>query len=63
MYFPFRSTATLSDSAMTSWSLWVMITMAFPSARMVRSTSKSLLVSWGVSTAVGSSRMRISAPR
>ena len=63
MYFPFRSTATLSDRAMTSWSLWVMMTMAFPSARMARRMAKSFSVSWGVRTAVGSSRIRISAPR
>ncbi len=62
-YCPFRSTATRSEMAMTSWSLWVMMTMDFPSARMFRSTSKSRSVSWGVSTAVGSSRIRMSAPR
>ena len=49
--------------AMTSLSLWVMMTMDFPSARMFRSTEKSFSVSWGVSTAVGSSRIRMSAPR
>ena len=48
---------------MTSWSLWVMMTMALPSAFMARRMSKSRSVSWGVSTAVGSSRMRMSAPR
>ena len=63
MYLPFRSTATLSEMAMTSWSLWVMMTMALPSAFMARRMSKSRSVSWGVSTAVGSSRMRMSAPR
>ena len=63
MYLPLRSTATLSLRAMTSWSLWVIMTMALPSAFMARSTSKSLSVSWGVRTAVGSSRIRISAPR
>ena len=63
MYLPLRSTATLSDRAITSWSLWVMMTMALPSARMLRSTSKRRSVSWGVRTAVGSSRMRMSAPR
>ena len=63
MYLPLRSTATLSEMAMTSWSLWVMMTMALPSAFMARRMSKSRSVSWGVSTAVGSSRMRMSAPR
>ena len=63
MYLPFRSTATWSEMSITSWSLWVMIMMALPSSFMFRSTAKSLSVSWGVSTAVGSSRMRVSAPR
>ena len=39
---------------MTSWSLWVMMTRALPSAFIFRMTSKSRSVSWGVSTAVGS---------
>ena len=63
MYLPLRRTATLSDRAMTSCSLWVMMMMALPSARMLRSTWKSLSVSCGVRTAVGSSRIRTSAPR
>ncbi|CUP39751.1 Uncharacterised protein [Flavonifractor plautii] len=63
MYLPLRRTATRSERAMTSWSLWVMMTMALPSARMLRRTAKSFSVSWGVRTAVGSSRIRMSAPR
>ena len=63
MYWPFRSTATRSDTSMTSWSLWVMMTRALPSAFMFRMTSNRRSVSWGVSTAVGSSRIRMSAPR
>ena len=41
----------------------VMMTIAFPSSRIFRRTAKSLSVSCGVRTAVGSSRIRISAPR
>ena len=63
MYLPLRSTATRSEISMTSWSLWVMMTMALPSAFILRITSKSRWVSWGVRTAVGSSRIRILAPR
>ena len=63
MNCPWRSTATRSLSASTSCILCVMMTMALPSLRMLRSTAKSLSVSCGVSTAVGSSRIRMSAPR
>ena len=59
---PLRSTATLSDIAMTSLSLWVIIIKDLPSAFIARMTEKSFSVSCGVSTAVGSSRMRMSAP-
>ena len=38
-------------------------TMALPSARILRSTLKSFSVSCGVRTAVGSSRISVSAPR
>ena len=61
--WPWRSTATRSLSVSTSCILCVMMTMALPSSRMLRRTVKSLSVSCGVSTAVGSSRMRMSAPR
>ena len=37
---PLRSTATRSEMAMTSWSLCVMMTMAFPSAFIVRRMAK-----------------------
>ena len=63
MNWPWRRMATRSDRASTSCILWVMMTMALPSSRMLRSTAKSLSVSCGVSTAVGSSRIRMSAPR
>ena len=61
--WPRRRTATLSESSSTSWSLCVMMTTLLPSSRMLRRTAKSLSVSCGVRTAVGSSRMRMSAPR
>ena len=63
IYSPLRSTATRSDSSSTSLSLCVMMMIALPSERMLRSTSKRRSVSCGVRTAVGSSRIRMSAPR
>ena len=62
-YCPLRSTATRSDRDSTSCILWVMMTIALPALRMLRRMAKSLSVSCGVSTAVGSSKIRISAPR
>ncbi len=63
MYCPFRSTATRSDKDSTSCILCVIITIAFPSSLIFRNTRNSFSVSCGVSTAVGSSRINISAPR
>ena len=63
MYRPFRSTATRSEIASTSFNLCVMIRMDFPSSRIFRSMAKRRSVSCGVSTAVGSSRIKMSAPR
>ena len=63
IYFPWRKTLTRSDTAITSWSLCVMIINAFPSAFILRMTANRRSVSCGVRTAVGSSRIRISAPR
>ena len=62
MYSPLRRMETRSEISSTSLSLWVMMMMAWPSAFMRRSTSKSLAVSWTVRTAVGSSRMMTLAP-
>ena len=62
-YSPLRKIATRSETESTSCSLWVMMTTALPSAFMLRITANSFSVSCGVSTAVGSSRIRISAPR
>ena len=63
IYSPFLRTDTRSDISITSLSLWVMIMMDLPSSFIRRRTAKSRCVSCGVSTAVGSSRMSISAPR
>ena len=63
IYCPFRRIATRSDKASTSCNLWVMIMIEHPSSRMFRRISNSLSASCGVNTAVGSSRIRILAPR
>ena len=55
---PLRSTAISSDRAMTSPSLWLMKTMALPWRAMRRNASNSCSASWGVSTAVGSSKIK-----
>ena len=60
---PARITVTWSHRAITSFSLWVMRMTVLPCARKRRNTSNSWAISWGVSTAVGSSRMRVLAPR
>ncbi len=60
---PRRSTVMSSETALTSRSLWEMNTIAVPSARSCRMMPSSSSVSWGVSTAVGSSRMRMRASR
>ena len=62
MCSPFLRTATTSEISITSFSLCVIMMIAFPSSRIVLSTEKSFLVSCGVRTAVGSSRMSMSAP-
>ena len=60
---PPRMTVTRSETAMTSLSLWVMKTMVLPRALRERRMSNSSAASPGARTAVGSSRIRISAPR
>ena len=60
---PRRMTVIRSAIALTSRSLWVMNTIDLPLSLSPRMTSSSSSVSCGVSTAVGSSRIRISAPR
>ena len=60
---PWRRTRTRSETAITSRSLWLMKTMERPSATARRRVRKSASVSCGVSTAVGSSRIRMRASR
>ena len=60
---PARMTVIASAYSSTSSSLWEMkITVALLAVSS-RSEANSSSTSWGTSTAVGSSRMRISAPR
>ena len=63
IYFPFLRIATRSDNSNTSFSLCVIIIIALPSSLIFLRTSNSLSTSCGVSTAVGSSRIKIFAPR
>ena len=60
---PCRMTVMVSDTSITSSSLCVMSTTVPPASRNERSTAHSSRTSKGESTAVGSSRMRILAPR
>jgi len=59
---PARMALTRSVTARTSFSLWVTSSTVRPSPASRRSTAKRRLLSCGVNTAVGSSRMRMSAP-
>ncbi len=60
---PFRRTVTRSEISITSFSLWVMMMTEHPCCFMFRMMRNSLRISCGVSTAVGSSMIRIRAPR
>ena len=60
---PRRITVILSATSRTSRSLWVMKTIAFPASLSWRMISISSSVSWGVRTAVGSSKTSTSASR
>ena len=60
---PPRSTVASSQKSVTSWSLWLMKMTDRPSSAMRRNTPPSSSASAGVSTAVGSSRIRIRASR
>ncbi len=55
---PRRSTVIRSEISRTSLSLWVMKMIEVPPACSERMISNSSSVSWGVSTADGSSRIR-----
>ena len=61
--WPRRMTLTVSVISMISRSLWVIRMMVLPSSRRRLRMRKSWSASAGVSTPVGSSRMRISALR
>ena len=63
MVSPLRRTVTRSVFSMTSFILWLMKMTAQPSSFILRMMWKSLIVSWGVSTAVGSSKINMRAPR
>ena len=63
IFSPRRSTVTRSEISSTSFSLWLMKTIETPSSFSARSTSNSSCVSCAVSTAVGSSRIRMRASR
>ena len=60
---PLRSTATRVDTRSTSASLWLIKIMERPCDTIRPSVSNSASLSCGVSTAVGSSRIRMRAPR
>ena len=60
---PARSTAMRCDTRSTSSSLWLMKMIDSPRATICASVAKSDSLSCGVSTAVGSSRIRMRAPR
>ena len=60
---PRRITYTMSVAAMISRSLWVMRRMVTPSRLRIARISNSRSASCGVSTPVGSSRIRMRAPR
>ena len=63
IYLPLRRTVQRSATAMISLSLWVIKRMDLPSFLNPRMISISSSISCGVSTAVGSSKMRISLSR
>ncbi len=60
---PARSTATRCETRSTSSSLWLMKMMDSPCATICDKVSNRASPSCGVSTAVGSSRIRMRAPR
>ena len=63
IYRPLRRTVTRSETSMISLSLWEMNSRLFPSAARPRMIFMSSSISCGVSTAVGSSKIRISLSR
>ena len=63
MSFPLFKIAQRSATCLISSSLWVIRIIVFPLSLSPRIISKRKLISCGVSTAVGSSKIRISASR
>ena len=63
MYLPLRSTEQRLATDMISASLWEMKRMLFPSLARFFMICMSSSISWGVRTAVGSSKIRISFSR
>ena len=63
IYFPRRKTEHRSATALISSNLWVMKRMDFPSSTRFFMICMSSSISWGVSTAVGSSNIMISLSR
>ena len=63
IFLPRRSTVIRSAISSTSFSLWLMKMIEVPSAWSDLMIANSSPASCGVSTAVGSSRIRISASR
>ena len=61
--FPLRSTVTRSAIWVTSCNLWLMKIMDLPCAAILRRVLINSSISCGASTAVGSSKIRMSAPR
>ena len=62
MYLLSLITVILSLIFITSFNLWDMKIIDFPDFFRLSKISNSFSVSWGVRTAVGSSKIRISAP-
>ena len=61
--FPRRRIAQRSAIRLISAILWVIRMMVFPPLRRLSMICSRKSISWGVSTAVGSSKIMISAPR
>ena len=63
IFLPRRSTVIREAISVTSFSLWLMKMIDLPCSIRLPTIPNSSCASWGVSTAVGSSRTRMSAPR
>ena len=63
MYFPCRIIIHLWAMHLISFNLWVIIRMDFPALVKWEIISINSSISWGVREAVGSSKIKMSAPR